>query len=55
MRTMLAGIITVAGTLAALPALASSYCGVASYQACPVSVCQPTACYTTYKVVRQTC
>jgi hypothetical protein len=33
----------------------AAYCGAACYNNCPTAACQPTACYTTCRVERQTC
>ena len=36
-------------------AQACRYFGAASYNCCPTTACQPTACYTACRVERKTC
>ena len=47
------------GVMAVLAAASSGeaglFCGAARWRRCPVDYCQPAACYTSYRVERQTC
>ena len=50
------GCIAIASAVAfSTPVYAGGYCGAAGYRCCPQSACQPTACYSTCKIERQTC
>src|SRR5688500_2710808 len=55
MKKVVAGVAVAVALLAARSADAGWYCGAASYDCCPATACQPTSCYTSCRVERQTC
>ena len=55
MKKLLAMVVFCAATSLSQQAFASGYCGAATFNCCPTVACQPSSCYTTCKIERQTC